>query len=78
LILIIQFLYQIFPEEFYLKKALREREIMLAAKETEVKLIKQSMQEKVRELEKIVQSQTKRQTGKSRLGSFLANIEKRH
>jgi hypothetical protein len=61
-----------------LKKVLREREIMLAAKETEVKLIKQSMQEKVRELEKIVQSQAKRQPGKSRLVSFLANIEKKH
>ncbi|MCH6546151.1 MAG: hypothetical protein IH796_09165 [Deltaproteobacteria bacterium] len=61
-----------------LKKALREREIMLAAKETEVRMIKQSMQEKVRELEKIVQSQSKRQPGKSRLVSFLANIEKRH
>ncbi|MEE8608863.1 MAG: hypothetical protein V3S55_14755, partial [Nitrospiraceae bacterium] len=61
-----------------LKKALREREIMLAAKETEVKMIKQSTQEKVRELEKTVQSQAKRQPGKSRLVSFLANIEKRH
>jgi len=61
-----------------LKKALREREIMLAAKETEVKMIKQSTQEKVRELEKIVQSQAKQQPGKSRLVSFLANIEKRH
>ena len=61
-----------------LKKLLREREIMLSAKETEVKMIKQSMQEKIRELEKIIQSQAKRQPGQSRLVSFLANIDKRH
>ncbi len=61
-----------------LKRALKEREIMLSAKETEVKMIKQSMQEKIRELEKIIQSQAKRQPGKSRLVSFLTNIDKRH
>ncbi len=61
-----------------LKKTLREREIMLSAKETEVKMIKQSMQEKIKELEKIIQSQAKREPGKSRLVSFLANIDKRH
>ena len=60
-----------------LQTQLRERETMLAAKDVEIKMIKQAMQERVRELESVLQSQRTRKTGKSRLVSFLANLERR-
>ena len=61
-----------------LKAELRERNLILQAREMEVKIIKQSMPERVRELDKIVQRQPEKEPGKSRLGSFLAAIEKRN
>jgi len=61
-----------------LKAELRERNLILQAREMEVKIIKQSMPERVRELDKIVQRQPEKESGKSRLGSFLAAIEKRN
>jgi len=59
-----------------LRAELHERNLILQAREMEVKMIKQSMPERVRELDKIVQKQPEKEPGKSRLGSFLAAIEK--
>jgi len=59
-----------------LRAELHERNLILQAREMEVKMIKQSMPERVRELDKIVQRQPEKEPGKSRLGSFLAAIEK--
>ena len=59
-----------------LRAELHERNLILQAREMEVKMVKQSMPEKVRELDKIVQRQSEKEPGKSRLGSFLAAIEK--
>jgi len=61
-----------------LRAELHERNLILQAREMEVKMIKQSMPERVRELDKIVQRQPEKEPGKSRLGSFLAAIEKRN
>jgi len=61
-----------------LRAELHERNLILQAREMEVKIIKQSMPERVRELDKIVQRQPEKEPGKSRLGSFLAAIEKRN
>jgi len=61
-----------------LRAELHERNLILQAREMEVKMIKQSMPERVREFDKIVQRQPEKEPGKSRLGSFLAAIEKRN
>jgi len=61
-----------------LRAELHERNLILHAREMEVKMIKQSMPKRVRELEKFVQRQPEKEPGKSRLGSFLAAIEKRN
>jgi len=61
-----------------LRAELHERNLILQAREMEVKMVKQSMPERVRELDKIVQRQPEKEPGKSRLGSFLAAIEKRN
>ncbi len=61
-----------------LRAELHERNLILQAREMEVKIIKQSMPERARELDKIVQRQPEKEPGKSRLGSFLAAIEKRN
>jgi len=61
-----------------LRAELHERNLILQAREMEVKIIKQSMPERVRVLDRIVQRQPKKEPGKSRLGSFLAAIEKRN
>ena len=59
-----------------LRAELHERNLILQAREMEVKMVKQSMPEKVKELDKIVQRQPEKEPSKSRLGSFLAAIEK--
>ena len=56
-----------------LKAELENRNSILQAKEMEVRMIKQSMPDKVRELEK---NPTEKGQRKSRLRSFLADIEK--
>jgi len=61
-----------------LRAELHDRNLILQAREMEVKMVKQSMPERVRELDKIVQRQPEKEPGKSRLGSFLAAIEKRN
>ena len=59
-----------------LRAELHERNVILHAREMEVKMIKQAIPEKVKELDKIVPKQPEKESGKSRLGSFLAAIEK--
>jgi len=59
-----------------LRAELHQRNLILQAREMEVKMIKQSMPERVRELDKSVQRQTEGEPQKTRLGSFLATIEK--
>ena len=59
-----------------LRAELHERNVILHAREMEVKMIKQAIPEKVKELDKIVPKQPEKESGKSRLGSFLASIEK--
>ena len=61
-----------------LKAGFREQEARLAAKDIEIKMMKQVMHEKIKELEKVVKKEENRKPGKSRLVSFLANIERRH
>ncbi len=61
-----------------LRADLRDRNLLLEARETEVRMIKQSMQEKFKGLERIVQRPQGDETKKSRLASLLATVEKRH
>ncbi len=61
-----------------LKVELRDRNLLLQARETEVRMIKQSLNEKFRGLERIAQSPAGRDLKKSRLGSFLETIEKKN
>ncbi|MCH7571087.1 MAG: hypothetical protein IH919_11075, partial [Deltaproteobacteria bacterium] len=61
-----------------LKAELRDRNLLLQARETEVRMIKQSLNEKFRGLERIAQSSAGKDLKKSRLGSFLETIEKKN
>ncbi len=61
-----------------LKAELRDRNLLLQARETEVRMIKQSLNEKFLGLERIAQSTAGKDLKKSRLGSFLATIEKKN
>ena len=61
-----------------LQARVQEQEARLAAKDIEIKMMKKVMREKIKELESVVKKQETRKPGKSRLGSFLANIERRH
>ncbi|MFQ5929723.1 MAG: hypothetical protein ACE5MK_08480, partial [Acidobacteriota bacterium] len=61
-----------------LKADLRDRNLLLEARETEVRMIKQSVQEKFRGLERIVNRPEEGEARKSRLVSLLATIEKKH
>ncbi|MCZ6564031.1 MAG: hypothetical protein O6948_14110, partial [Deltaproteobacteria bacterium] len=61
-----------------LKAELRDRNLLLQARETEVRMIKQSLNEKFRGLERIAQSPAGKDLKKSRLGSFLETIEKKN
>ncbi|MEK6562800.1 MAG: hypothetical protein AABZ59_06425 [Candidatus Binatota bacterium] len=61
-----------------LKAERREKDVLLEAREMEVKMIKQSMDKRIRELERIVKRQAKEKEKKSRLVSFIGTIEKRN
>jgi chromosome segregation ATPase len=61
-----------------LRADLRDRNLLLEARETEVRMIKQSVQEKFRGLEKLVQRPQGGEEKKSPLVSFLATVEKKH
>ena len=61
-----------------LRADLRDRNLLLEARETEVRMIKHSVQEKFKGLEKIVQRPQGGEAKKSRLVSLLATVEKRH
>ncbi len=61
-----------------LRADLRDRNLLLEARETEVRMIKQSVQEKFKGLERIVQRPQGGEAKKSRLVSLLATVEKRH
>ena len=60
-----------------LKTEIKEKNVLLEAREMEVKMIKQSMDKRIRELERIVKRQAKEREKKSRLVSFIGTIEKR-
>jgi hypothetical protein len=57
---------------------MKEKDVLLEAREMEVKMIKQSMDKRIRELERIVKRQAKEKEKKSRLVSFIGTIEKRN
>jgi chromosome segregation ATPase len=61
-----------------LRADLRDRNLLLEARETEVRMIKQSVQEKFKGLERIVQRPQGGEAKKSQLVSLLATVEKRH
>ncbi len=61
-----------------LKAEMKEKDVLLEAREMEVKMIKQSMDKRIRELERIVKRQAKEKEKKSRLVSFIGTIEKRN
>jgi DNA repair exonuclease SbcCD ATPase subunit len=61
-----------------LKDELRGKHLLLQARETEVRMIKQSLSEKFRGLERIAQNPAGKDLKKSRLGSFLETIEKKN
>jgi len=61
-----------------LKDELRDKNLLLQARETEVRMIKQSLNEKFRGLERIAQNPAGKDLKKSRLGSFLETIEKKN
>ena len=61
-----------------LKAEMKEKDVFLEAREMEVKMIKQSMDKRIRELERIVKRQAKEKEKKSRLVSFIGTIEKRN
>lgn len=61
-----------------LKAERREKDVLLEAREMEVKMIKQSMDKRIRELEGIVKRQAREGEKKSRLVSFIGTIEKRN
>ena len=61
-----------------LKGELRGKHLLLQARETEVRMIKQSLNEKFRGLERIAQNPAGKDLKKSRLGSFLETIEKKN
>ncbi|MEK7230164.1 MAG: hypothetical protein AAB154_08970 [Candidatus Binatota bacterium] len=61
-----------------LKAEMKEKDVLLEAREMEVKMIKQSMDKRIRELESIVKRQAREGEKKSRLVSFIGTIEKRN
>jgi hypothetical protein len=61
-----------------LKAEIQEKDLILAAREMEVKTIKQSMEEKIKELERIIKRQAGKEQRRSRLVPFSPPIDKRH
>jgi len=61
-----------------LKAEIQEKDLILAAREMEVKTIKQSMEEKVKELERIIKRQAGKEQRRSRLVPFFPPVDKRH
>ena len=61
-----------------LKAEIREKDVFLGAREMEVKMIKQSMEERVGELERIVKRQALEGQEKSRFVSFVPPIDRKN
>lgn len=61
-----------------LKAEIREKDVLLAAREMEVKMIKQSMEERVRELERVVKRRALEGQEKSRFVSFVPPIDRKN
>lgn len=61
-----------------LRAEIKEKEVLLEAREMEIKMIKQSMEKRIRELERIVKRQAREKERKSRFVSFIGAIDKRH
>jgi hypothetical protein len=61
-----------------LRAEIREKDTLLKAREMEVKMVKQSMEEKIKELETIIKRQAGEKPRTSRLVSLIATIEKKN
>jgi hypothetical protein len=61
-----------------LRAEIKEKDVLLEAREMEVKMIKQTMEKRIRELERIVKRLAREREKPSRLASFVGTIEKRH
>jgi len=61
-----------------LKAEIQEKDLILAAREMEVKTIKQSMEEKIKELERIIKRQAGKEQRRSRLVPFFPPVDKRN
>lgn len=61
-----------------LRAEIKEKDMLLAAREMEVKMIKRSMEERVQELEGIVKRQTGEEQKKSRLVSFVGTLDRKN
>jgi chromosome segregation ATPase len=57
---------------------IQEKDILLKASETEVRMVKQSMEKKIKELETIVKRQAGQRPRTSRLVSLIGTIEKKN
>ncbi len=60
------------------REEIREKDLLSAARETEIKSLKQSLGARIEELEKLVKSQAGREKRAPRLVSFLVNVGKKH
>ncbi len=61
-----------------LRAEIKEKDVLLEAREMEVKMIKHTMEKRIRELERIAKRLAREREKQSRPVSFLGNIEKRH
>jgi hypothetical protein len=61
-----------------LRAEIKEKDVLLEAREMEVKMIKHTMETRIRELERIVKRLARERGKQSRFVSFLGTIEKRH
>lgn len=61
-----------------LRAEVKEKDVLLEARAMEVKIVKQSMEKRIRELEKDIKRQAGEKEKKSRLVSFIGTIEKKN
>lgn len=59
-----------------LRVEIQEKDVLLTAREMEVRMIKQSMEDRIKELEKIVKRQAGEEQKKSRLVAFVPPVDK--